>query len=155
MKEEIIAGLKNAIERGSSLDAAAQSFISAGYNAQEVREAAAVLRGGATNILNNVNRQPIPQQQVPVQPKPQQIQQPQQAKSFPAVQQPQQIQQPQQAPLDYLPERSQNYDFSDNSSSKIAFIVLLILILLLLIGGIVLILIYKQEVIDFITGLIG
>jgi hypothetical protein len=41
MNEEILGGLKLAIERGSLPDEAAQSFINAGYNPAEVREAAA------------------------------------------------------------------------------------------------------------------
>ncbi len=40
MIEEIAGGLKNALERGASLDQAVQSFINAGYNPVEVRQAA-------------------------------------------------------------------------------------------------------------------
>ena len=51
-KEEIIGGLKNAVERGESIDKAVQSFINAGYNANEVREAANLVTSGvATQIL--------------------------------------------------------------------------------------------------------
>lgn len=39
MNEEIAAGLKNAMEHGASLEKAIQSFINAGYNAQDVRDA--------------------------------------------------------------------------------------------------------------------
>lgn len=38
--EEIIGGLRNAIERGASLEQAVQSFINAGYNPIEVKQAA-------------------------------------------------------------------------------------------------------------------
>lgn len=51
MKEEIIGGLKNALERGSSLDSAAQSFINAGYNPSDVNEAARALSQGASSII--------------------------------------------------------------------------------------------------------
>jgi hypothetical protein len=47
MNEEIIAGLKNAMERGASVEDAARSFINAGYNASEVNESAAFLSQGA------------------------------------------------------------------------------------------------------------
>lgn len=40
MKDEIIGGLRNALERGSSPDVAVQSFINAGYNPIEVKQAA-------------------------------------------------------------------------------------------------------------------
>jgi hypothetical protein len=51
MKDEIQAGLKNALERGFSLDNAVQSFISAGYNPFEVKEAANSLSGGVTPLV--------------------------------------------------------------------------------------------------------
>jgi hypothetical protein len=47
MRDEIWAGMKNAIERGESLEGAAQSFINAGYNAHEVQEAAESIRGAS------------------------------------------------------------------------------------------------------------
>lgn len=40
MREDIVAGLKNAFERGESIEKAVQAFISAGYNKDEVEEAA-------------------------------------------------------------------------------------------------------------------
>lgn len=53
MKEELIGGLKNAIERGEPLEKAIQSFINSGYNATEVRAAAAELKKpGVTSILH-------------------------------------------------------------------------------------------------------
>ncbi len=50
-KEELVGGLKNAIERGSSLEKAIQSFIGAGYNPNEVRAAAQDIGGGVTAIV--------------------------------------------------------------------------------------------------------
>ena len=47
-KEEILAGLKQAIERGESLEQAKQSFINAGYNPRDVEEAAASFEGVLT-----------------------------------------------------------------------------------------------------------
>jgi len=43
MREDIIAGLKNAYERGESMQKAMQAFINAGYNKEEVEEAARFL----------------------------------------------------------------------------------------------------------------
>lgn len=40
MRDEIQAGLRNAVERGDTLEEAIQSFIGAGYNPVEVKEAA-------------------------------------------------------------------------------------------------------------------
>lgn len=46
LKEEIVAGIKNAIERGYSLRQAKQSFLIAGYSPEEVEEAAEFLQSG-------------------------------------------------------------------------------------------------------------
>jgi len=50
-KEEIAAGLKNALDRGSSIEEAVQSFVNAGYNANEVMEAASLLGQGVSKII--------------------------------------------------------------------------------------------------------
>ncbi len=52
MKEEIAAGIRNALERGSSVEEAIQSFINAGYNSDEVRQAADLVMHGATSIIS-------------------------------------------------------------------------------------------------------
>ncbi len=46
MNDEILSGLKTARERGFSLEESVQSFINAGYNTAEVREAASFLSKG-------------------------------------------------------------------------------------------------------------
>ncbi|MBM3230125.1 hypothetical protein FJZ22_00510 [Candidatus Pacearchaeota archaeon] len=51
MKEEVLGGIKNALERGISLDQAAKSFINAGYNPQDVQEAVQAL-GGVSGKLS-------------------------------------------------------------------------------------------------------
>jgi len=38
--EDLIAGLRNAIERGSTIDAAKASFLAAGYKKEEIEDAA-------------------------------------------------------------------------------------------------------------------
>jgi len=50
MSDEIISGLRNALERGESLDKAAQSFLNAGYNPNEVKESVTAITQGATDI---------------------------------------------------------------------------------------------------------
>lgn len=51
-ENEIIGGLRNALERGESIQKAVQSFISAGYNPILVQEAANELSTGVTSIIN-------------------------------------------------------------------------------------------------------
>ncbi len=57
MSDEIYYGLKNAIERGQSLGAAVQSFINAGYNPFEVREAEKMIssEGGVGSIAGETS----------------------------------------------------------------------------------------------------
>lgn len=55
MRDEIIAGMQNAVARGQTLEQAAQSFINAGYNPQEVKAAYQMLSSGATTTLSNTN----------------------------------------------------------------------------------------------------
>jgi len=57
MQDEIVAGIKNAMERGESLEQAMQSFINAGYNSAEVQAAGSMLSEGAIKIANT--EQPI------------------------------------------------------------------------------------------------
>jgi hypothetical protein len=62
MKDELIAGLKNALERKQSLDQAMQSFINAGYNEAEVREASRSFQNTAAMPMVNSSMpsKPIP-----------------------------------------------------------------------------------------------
>ena len=60
MKEEIMPGLKSAIERGSSLESAMQSFINAGYSEVDVKDAAESLSTGLGGI-SEIIRVDIPE----------------------------------------------------------------------------------------------
>ena len=62
MEDEIFYGLKNALERGSSLRDAVDSFVNAGYNPQEVYKAAEILSNGASQIVekSELNNRPKP-----------------------------------------------------------------------------------------------
>lgn len=51
MREDIYGGLKNAMERGISIESAIRSFINAGYKEEEVRAAAQELQTGALPIM--------------------------------------------------------------------------------------------------------
>jgi len=78
MREDIVAGLKNAVERGESVEKAVAAFINAGYNQDEVQEAAKSL-----GFLHPKQEQ-IPQPKLAPVPVPvQQIQQKPQFKPLP------------------------------------------------------------------------
>lgn len=52
MNTDIAGGLKNALDHGSTLEQAVQSFINAGYSTQEVQEASEELKG-VSSILSS------------------------------------------------------------------------------------------------------
>tara|TARA_Y100000310_G_C20687731_1_gene820201 strand:+ start:1535 stop:2191 length:657 start_codon:yes stop_codon:yes gene_type:complete len=86
MRDEIVSGIKNAIDRGSTMDQAVNSFINAGYNPVEVKQAASFLTSGATSIAgpNQQDVQKLPSNQQPqAQPKPEQPAQPQPTQTKP------------------------------------------------------------------------
>lgn len=61
ISDEIVGGLKNALERGVPLQQAKQSFINSGYSPRDVEAAAQQLTSGASTILpeQNVTSTPI------------------------------------------------------------------------------------------------
>ncbi len=80
MREDLVGGLRNALERGVPIEAAIQSFVTAGYKDTDVREAARDLDTGSVYIEqatkpapNLLNRPATPVQPLVqrVQPKPQ------------------------------------------------------------------------------------
>lgn len=58
-KEEIIGGLKNALEKGYSLEQAKISFINAGYNPRDVEDSASFIASGGVLTMPAVNVAPI------------------------------------------------------------------------------------------------
>ncbi len=69
MKEEIYSGIRNAMQRGSSLEESMQSFINAGYSETDVKEAGKMLAGGATEILQGDIPQNFENESLPQLPK--------------------------------------------------------------------------------------
>ena len=63
VREDILAGLRNAVERGYSLQQAVYSFVSAGYNQQEVQEAAQFVH--ASSVIAQGSIKPLPQSTMP------------------------------------------------------------------------------------------
>jgi hypothetical protein len=60
MRDEIIAGIQNAMQRGESLEKAAQSFVNAGYNPQEVKAAVSYISEGVSEIVNSKETSHLP-----------------------------------------------------------------------------------------------
>jgi hypothetical protein len=152
MREDIVRGLKNAIERGEPLEKAVQSFINAGYNPVEVKRAAEDLTGGTTAIINSYGEQPgmrnLPQPPVKAT-TPQQIPLPAQTPILQAAQV--------ASPLAFrkLSEVQPRWMMPQTMPRKkknTGLIITLIIILLLLVGGLIYMILYGQE---FLNSLLG
>ena len=57
MNYDIIWGLRNAVERGSTLDQAVKSYTNAGYSEVEVKEAVNFLTSGSATLMTNPKRE--------------------------------------------------------------------------------------------------
>lgn len=146
VREDIVRGLKNAIDRGEPIEKAVKSFISAGYNSVEVEQAAQSIINGATAItsgdsygemkkkgnLPTVPARNIRQQQIPVPPETQ-MQGAAQANKSPAFRRLNEIQPGRISPIAYRKKKN------------IILIIVLVFILLLLIGGLIYMIFYGQE----------
>jgi uncharacterized membrane protein len=129
MRSDIISGLKNAMERGSTLQQAMQSFINAGYNPAEVQQAAQSISQGITQVIN-----PAALQRKPAQP----AQPPQTTPQPPA--------QPTKQEIRRLPAIRQ--EKKKKSKKKLISIILLSVTLLVLIGLLIYTLFYGKDIIS-------
>ena len=128
MREDIVTGLKNAMQRGESLEKAMQSFINAGYNPIEVKQAAESIYEGAISIVNpETGKKIMPQQTL----------------------QQHVIQSSKQMPIreTKMPEPR-----LVRRKGNLILIIILILILLALLSGLIYIIFYGQDLLDkFLT----
>jgi hypothetical protein len=141
VREDIVAGLKNAMARGQSLEQAVQSFIRAGYNDLEVREAAKSLSFGASSIVagNAQGGQSLPVPQGQVQPS-QQVQQAQQVVS-------QSIAPKKLSEIRPIPQVG-----AKPKRVNMTLIVILIIILLLLVGALVFMIFWGPDFLESILS---
>lgn len=125
MKDEIIGGLKNALDRGDSLEKASQSFINAGYSPVEVKAAANMVSPSVSSI--------IPSSQ-------DNLQQKEQIQKLESQPKPSQMLQPKPSPLPQPIQTSQPAQISSDQSVKktskklVISLVIILLVLLVLLG---------------------
>ena len=112
VREELVTGLKNALARGQSLEKAINSLLSAGYNRDEVMDAANYSNVGVTGNMGVVASLPKTQIQI---------------NQTPAVQQIPQVQ-----PVQPIPKL--NPESTEPKKSKVGLIVLISLLVVLVIG---------------------
>ncbi len=169
MREDIVAGLRNALERGASLEQAVQSFINAGYNPAEVQEAMRGLSFGATTMINpeaepkvagQAVSPPRPRitQQAPIEQTQVGQMQRQTAQKLEMSQLPQQqLTQPireQEMPQSYpqrLSDIRAGIKMAQPRKSNSVLIITMIIILLLLIGGLIYVIIFGEEFLSSLT----
>jgi hypothetical protein len=56
VREDIVAGLRNALDRGNSFEAAKQSLLNAGYSSEDIAEAGNYINAGSVLPLHEVQR---------------------------------------------------------------------------------------------------
>ncbi|VVB83960.1 Uncharacterised protein [uncultured archaeon] len=159
INEEILGGLKSALERGEPLKKAMITMLNSGYQREEIEEAA--------RAMNGVNIQPQPQllikqpapvvsalvkQLNPIVSSP--------IKQIPAT--PQINQQPMQIPQQYIPQQQyqpvqiiQKVSEYGNSNKDKAMIYILMGVLIFLFGLLLTIFIFKQDLINFFSSMFG
>jgi len=151
MKDEIQAGLKNAIERGSTIEEAVQSFTNAGYNPVEVKEAANNISQGVTDIVN--------QNKATVENSPSKSMSSQANQdafrtfSSPTTQstvQQQQIQQPQQSQTEF-PQFKVPDQPSIGMSKKKKTVIILVVVLFILLAALVGLIFFSKTLLDLIA----
>lgn len=160
MIDELIGALKNALERGSSIEQAARSLINAGYNPQEVREAANAFNSSASHIVSPVQvvksksqMQSMPVMRVPD--KPQVANKPQiqvQTFSQPQIQQTPQSQQPKGQIVIQQPQTKTTTRSDEEELERKQTVAILLIILILLLGIVIMVLMFKDEIIKALTG---
>ena len=163
VREDIVEGIKSAISRGETLQAAMMSFYTAGYGKQEIEDAARAVM---------MQQQPaMPQLQPAAKPMPQiQKQTPPQIQSrpMPAIQpsqiKPQPMYKPQvQQPLPGLPSKAvvpsteQKVSKYEKQPPKSIFestmgLVILFILLFIFIGALASVIIFREQVLTFIDS---
>jgi hypothetical protein len=126
MRDEIVAGIRNALDRGYSLQQAVQSFINAGYNPSEVNEAAETF-SGASHIAFGTET-PANKQMFFAQPR--------------------SNQQMQNIPMQALPQMIEQ----EPKAKGRGIIIALVIILVLLLGVLAASIIFRDQILQFVRN---
>jgi hypothetical protein len=154
MNEEIVGGLKSALERGEPIKRAMMSFFNAGYKKEEIEEAAKFLNSNPAGIIAHaspaVAQAPSPnltQKEIPSPPAQAPFQSSSQVvSSYPAISN----QQIQSAPI------VSNYEKTEKKEPKDkVMIIILITALVFLLGLLASIFLFKSEIINFFSNFLG
>ncbi len=145
MIEEIAMALRNALERGHGLEESVQSFINAGYNPIEVKQAAQSLSYLPQTVRSAEQNQQEDLSNVKAQQFPPQSSQPVKKEQF------SEGNNKVNPSFDQSIERYNSYTSSmrPKQKSKRGFLItILVFILILLVGGLIYIIIYGKDILD-------
>jgi hypothetical protein len=153
VREDIIYGLKNAMSRGQGLEQAMRSFISAGYDLNEVQEAANSLNMGPTiNLPQTESKKQEENTQAPTNLYSQKQTAQQTNETSMNDQQTTQPNYEQQNGVKYqpLPQAQFNIESQKPKKKIPKILIFLIILLLLLIGGITFMSFFGEEILNLI-----
>jgi hypothetical protein len=118
MRRDLYGALKNALEKGTPMERAIQSFVNAGYSDIEVREAANQLAPASVNIVKTQTPKSInPQKQM------------------------------------FTPVSIERKKPKQNK--PILMIIILSAVLVVLLTGLISTIIFREKLVEYITGLLG
>jgi cobalamin biosynthesis Mg chelatase CobN len=155
VNEEIVGGLKNALERGDSIKRAMMTFFNAGYDKKEIEDAAATLLNYSSET-KSITNPPEPESK--------------KAENTEDISTPQIIQKVSKygediktkqipKPKEVLPNIKKPIQKDSPSqtmtSKEKAIIIILICLLIFLVGLLLTIFLFRQELIDFISSLVS
>jgi hypothetical protein len=141
VNEEILTGLRNAVERGESLDKVIPIMIESGYNAKEVKEASTYLSSGALSMQSHSSEFKSPELNPPKIYPPANIKSIASQPASPSISAP-------SAPVTLSPSISKQLQEIKPKESHLKEIVLVIILLVLLgvLGGVIF---FKDKIISF------
>jgi hypothetical protein len=172
VNEEILGGLKSALERGHSLERAMISLFNAGYKRKEIEEAAVALLESRPSLQVQTQAE-LAQEKERIKSPPPDMTAQIRAKSAPELQAPSAqvpmpppsmpkptlVQKPiqPQKPLERSVQRISSYGRVEpkESSKEKGIIIVLIILLVLLVGLFAAIFLYRQQFIDFLNSFFG
>jgi len=147
MTDELIGAIRNALDRGSSLEQAVQSLINAGYGQLEVNEAAKSFTQSATSISHTiVVPKSLPPSKPEVKPSPPSISKPF-VPSTPLFSSPKQIHPASSISVIQPPVRNPE----EVNKERKQTIAMLLAILILILGIIILVLMFKDQLLKLIS----
>lgn len=161
VNEEILAGLKAAVERGQSVKSSMNAFVNAGYSKAEVEEAAKFLEEGGAEKKNIIQEIPpadffYKQPQKPVfkkLPAPIKIPPAQPIQSLVQEIKPELIYEPKVTTQRPIKRVEQVIYYEEQSPTEKLLIIVLVSFLVFLVGVLILLFVFRKDLINFFSSM--